>query len=590
MSAPVLAEETGRGLEIPFRAFRARVGNEEHIKKFLRSLTTIEKPQPGRPRIAPPARRLAYLFEGDRLIVPRNRGPTLAKTVGADRRPLIEVQRRVSSARALDSQCLHPVELLYDYQDAAVTHLCDGPLRPDSSAAGVAYLQMDTGLGKSRVGCGVVARLGVATIVVVPTDAIATQWLDEFAAMYPDLRVAQYHNPTKSARRAPPSAATHDVIVVVVNTFRAKTPEFLEGFGLTILDEAHEYHSPVNSQALWLAQTPAVLGLSATPAERKDGLDLYVRLHLGQEIMPATIPGFDITAVNFRGEVRIVDYKGHPDHCETATTAAGTMSAVLTVGNVLRDPARLRLVAAEVDRLFRLHETAPPDELARLGLGPRPPEAATPKHPAGGIRRHGVFVFAELREALPAIREALAARLGHDNVLTPELDDGKTAEKTPGSAGSAGSAGSDTMAVSILRGGVKSTAVGCARAAGSHVVLTTFGFSRRGISLPDMTAAVFASSRRNGGIQILGRIRRRGSDESILRQVVDIVDVCTGLKGQVYDRRVIYRKIGYPITKVAASWEDYAGPADIAPQPVEAGGDEFAEVPTADLLALALGD
>ena len=116
-------------------------------------------------------------------------------------------------------------------------------------------------------------------------------------------------------------------------------------------------------------------------------------------------------------------------------------------------------------------------------------------------------------------------------------------------------------AISILRGGVARDAVGKARAAGAHVVLTTYGFSRRGISLPDMTALVLASPRRHGSTQTLGRILRRGSDESILRVIVDVVDVCTGLKSQSTERKRAYTMKGYPDTKIKYSYEGFPEPA-----------------------------
>jgi hypothetical protein len=358
---------------------------------------------------------------------------------------------------------------------------------------------------------------------------------------------------------APPAAgpATHDLVVVIINTFRDKTPEFVEGFHSIILDEAHELHSVHNSRALWLAQAPLVLGLSATPLERPDGLDRYVTMHLGAPVPLTAVPGCAVAAVRFRGEVRLVEYAGPvgAPECETVVGAAGAMSAVMTIGRVLGDPARRRLVAAEVLRLLRAHTDWPADELARAGLGPRPPEAATPALPTGGVRRHGVFIFAELREALPALRAELERVLG-EPVLAPELDGIGLAGVASGAAPAAAA-----MPISILRGGVARDAVSTARALKSHVVLTTYGFSRRGISLPDMTALVLASPRRHGSTQTLGRILRRGSDESILRVVVDIVDVATGLKGQAAERKRAYAGKGWPVARVQVSHEEYALPA-----------------------------
>ena len=599
---PIYAEVGRRGLEIPLGQFRVRVGGEACLKKILGALSITEKVHPGRPRGMARAVHRAYSIErasppGELLLIPRIKGPPFLRACGNAGAPLLDGVRAAPEQRAdgsanpnaplplprrIAAARLTAEEPLYEYQEAATEYLC-GEAGPFGAGAGpcggVAYLQMDTGLGKTRVGCGVIARRGEPALVVVPTDAIANQWVDEFAEIYPGMKVEVYHNPPakkSGTRRAPPGPQTHDVVLIIVNTFRNKTPDFMEGFGTIILDEAHEYHSTHNCRALWLSQTRAVLGLSATPEERPDGLDRYVPLHLGRVILPKTIPGFDVCAVNFRGEVRSLEYAGHPDHSETATTPSGTMSAILTIGNVIKDPARLRLVAAEVERLYKLHETAEPTELLRLGLGPRPSSAATPTHPAGEVRRHGVFVFAEHREYLPLLRAALLERLQPADIIAPELD---------------GAAPADPEKISILRGGVAKTAVGDVRRAGAHIVLTTYGFSRRGISLPDMTCIIEATPRRNGLRQILGRILRRGSDESIVRQVVDIVDTRTGLRGQAADRRKIYREKGYPILKAATSWLDYAANAPAAVLSAELDEDsDFANMSIDDLLAAALGD
>jgi hypothetical protein len=580
----VVAEVGRQGLSIPLVPFTARLGGAAALRKVLGALTVAEKIHPGKPRGMARTIRRAYAIVGahgaKRLLIPRVKGPAFLRARTRAGLPLLDEVRAAADAlpapRRLEAGRCALEEPLYPYQEAAVEYLCGaaGPFGAAAAAAcrGVAYLQMDTGLGKTRVGCAVAARLGAPALVVVPTQSIGEQWVDELKELCPEMVAGVFHNPPKRSRRVPPGPRTHDLVVVIVNTFREKGPSFLEGFGLVILDEAHEYHSAHNSRALWLAQTPAVLGLSATPEERADGLDLYVHLHLGPVVRPEAIPGFDAGAVNFRGEVRVLEYVGHPAHCETATTPSGTMSAILTIGNIIEDPCRLRLVAAEVERLYRLHETAPPEELARLGLGPRPESAATPAHPAGEVRRHGVFVFAEHRKYLPALRAVLLARFGEAEVFAPELEP------------------AERPTVSILRGGVARAEVRRARRAGAHIVLVTFGFGRRGLSLPDMTAIVEATPRRNGGRQLLGRVLRRGSDESIVRQVVDIVDVRTGLKGQASDRRKVYKAKAWPISKLAASWEEHAGAPEEPAPPGAPDAPNFAAMPLNDLLAAARGD
>lgn len=559
---------TARGLRIPIDALTARLGGRRGYLKFLATLTVVEKPQPGRPKAYARAQRSAHRADPDapgHVLVPRVKAPALlGRVLGAVRHDpaAAEARRLGGGVREIPARAWAPAQAFYDYQMAAADHLCDpgGPLAPVGGTGG-AYIQMGTGLGKTRLAMAVAARGRGPVFVVVPTDGIRVQWVDEFRAVYPDLKVAAYDNPPKKSRRVAPTAATHDVVVGIVNTVRKKPGGFFAGYATVILDEAHEYSSPKNIEVLWLAQeAPRVLGLSATPDDRPTGLDRVVYHFLGPPIRAETdIPGFDIRAVHFRGRVREVEYAGDPDYCETAVSAAGTVSAIGTVGNLVADPARLRLVAAEVERLYNLHATASPAELAEFGLGPRPAAAATPKHPEGGVRTHGVFVFAEHREYLPALRAALLGQLPPGAVEVPELgddtpadgaDDAPTDDADAAPADNAAPAIIDGDGPVVLRGGATREQIDQSHQA--RVVLTTYGYSRRGVSIIDMTAIVLASPRRHGMMQILGRVTRRGSDESILRIVVDIKDTRSALKGQSSDRRAVYKAKGYPIYRVRA--------------------------------------
>ena len=532
-AAKVIAEYGRKGAYIPMDKLREKLGGLKNLNKLLGKLTVIEKVHASRSFGAAPTVRHAYI-RGDNLIIPRIKCAALLSAHLID--GIVQAADALPLPRLIDEEKCKEEEPLYEYQEAAVKHLCENYFSDDQILAfkSVAYLQMDTGLGKSRVGCGVIARRREPALVVVPTEAIGNQWVDEFADLYPKLNVAFYHNLPKGSRKIQPSPLSHDVIIIIVNTFRDKPPEFLEGFGTIVIDEAHEYHSARNLQALWLSQTRAVLGLSATPTGRPDGLDIYVNLHLGPVIYPKDIPGFDICSVNFRGTVRVINYIGHPDYCESVITPTGTMSAIMTIGSIIMDPYRTALIANEVKRIYRLHETSSPEELIKLGLGPRPQSAATATHPAGEIRRHGIFIFAEHRDYLPIIGDAISKVLSDAEILVPEI--------------------------SLLRGGVTKNTVDAARQRGAHIVLTTYGFSRRGISLPDMTCIIEATPRRNGMHQILGRILRRGSDESIVRQIIDIVDTRTGLKSQITDRRKVYKEKNYELLKpIKISWDAIGG-------------------------------
>lgn len=596
------ATVTARGVRLPVAALRARLGGQRGLARFLGALTVREVPTPGRPAMYARVTRCAYerAREGpggrgdgpgggpggrgapaEVLYIPRAKflglvGKLLAPLGAPGGRFSVVgdgLARAMAAPRALSPGARAVGAPLYTYQEAAVDFLCrdGGPLGAGAAAAGAAYLSMGTGFGKTRLAAAVAARVGGPAFCVVPTKEIQQQTLAEVAKVFPGMRCAAYANPPKNSKRVPPGPATHDFVVGIVNTVRAKPPGFFEGYALVVLDEAHEYQSPSGLKVLRLAQgAPRVLGISATPAERPDGLDRVVAHYLGPPVEATDIPGFDASDVDFRGVVREVAYRNDPRYCGAVLSRAGTVNTMGTIGRLVEDPARLRAVAAEVARLYFLHERGDAELLARAGLGPRPPADASPGYPAGGVRRHGVFVFAELREYLPALRRELCGMLGGGAVYAPELEeegpakpakpaklintvDGappptdkltKTVDGTP----------PPTDKTPILRGGAKEEDRAAARAA--RVVLTTYGYSRRGVSLVDMTATVLATPRRNGMKQILGRATRRGSDESIVRVVVDIKDVRSPLKAQSSARRKAYRKKDYPIYEVTCDHAD----------------------------------
>ena len=308
------------------------------------------------------------------------------------------------------------------------------------------------------------------------------------------------------------------------------------------------------------------MGLSATPLERPDGLDKYITLHLGDVIYPKDIPHFDVSGVNFQANVKIIEYEGADPHCETILTPSGTISSIMTINNILNDPYRLKLVVNEILILNNIHLT---EDGAAHGL--IRDDLEEPK-------KHGIFVFVETRDFIIKLKEALIAEMDESEIYAPEIDNPfetdifnklnfplypkdeppASIETTLGEAFVKGLEMTATP-ISILRGGVTKEDFENTKKCKSHIVLTTYGYSRRGISLPDMTALILVSPRRNGSTQIIGRILRRNSDEKIIRQIVDIVDVHTILKSQVNERLKTYReKFGKNnIKKVKKTWNEF---------------------------------
>jgi len=390
-------------------------------------------------------------------------------------------------------------EEFYDYQHTVIDYFSSetSPIHKN----GRLYLEMNTGLGKTRVACGIIHRMGLSALIIVPTLAIREQWLEEIKTVLPKIKCGAYTNSDKQ----PMDANTHDIVIGIVNTIRNKTSEFFDGYGVVVIDEAHEYHSDKNSNILHLARNKFVIGLSATPNENPNGLDRLVNLFLNDPINVETIPGFNLDADNFQVRVRQVQYANDPEYCEVITNGAGMVSAILSIERFIQDPARLQMLTNETFRLFNLHES---DEAEAYGLV----DGAT----------HGIFIFAELRSFLTVIYDALLELFSEDDIDAPEI--------------------------TILKGGAKKTEM--LKAKKSRIVLTTYGYSRRGVSLTEMTSILLATPRRNGLKQIIGRVLRKGGNETIVREIVDVVDTRTCLRSQFNDHKKIYESRNYPINVV----------------------------------------
>ncbi|RQG95934.1 DEAD/DEAH box helicase family protein [Natrarchaeobius chitinivorans] len=148
--------------------------------------------------------------------------------------------------------------------------------RPDSAPAGV--LELPTGSGKTVVALEAIARLGVATLVVVPTIDLLEQWIRELETEFSGSESA-----VDSARNR--AAASSDGVTIgrfgggeqrlepiTVSTYDSaylKSDAVGDRFGLVVFDEVHHLGGEGYREIARLLAAPARLGLTAT-FERPD--------------------------------------------------------------------------------------------------------------------------------------------------------------------------------------------------------------------------------------------------------------------------------------------------------------------------------
>jgi superfamily II DNA or RNA helicase len=121
---------------------------------------------------------------------------------------------------------------------------------------------LPTGAGKTIVAYDVIARLGVRTLIVVPTIELLRQWR---AGM-----IAHLYLPRSMVGAVGGGEHSSGPITVITYDSAAMKRRRLDGYGLLVFDEVH--HLPAQSYRTIVEKTgaPWRLGLSAT-LERADG-------------------------------------------------------------------------------------------------------------------------------------------------------------------------------------------------------------------------------------------------------------------------------------------------------------------------------
>lgn len=389
-------------------------------------------------------------------------------------------------------------------------------------------VKMPTGTGKTYMGASIIREIGGPVLIICRDSGDCEQWVRTLNGVFPEIRIGEYHGVTKS---------DGDIIVSVVNSIYDSTVfkyrifnghplysrkvtgitedsvDFMKRFKLIIWDEAHTYCSKSGVKAFMKAQAPYMLGLSATPNDRPDKFDPIAHWNIGQVVDATKLDGYKHDDIVYKCKVKVIDYEGHPDYIKPITANCQgqiVTSTTLMIKQFATDPYRLQLICKQIESLYK--------------------------------KGHNTVVFADRKEYLDIISQALTVIKSIKATIM--IDD------------------SVYDSVKTLVGGAKSNAISDATLAG-RIILTTYAYFGTGKSIKRLNAIIFATPRKSHVNQFIGRIFRKGSDNTIRRRVIDIVDCKTSLKSQYYARKVIYdmqnslsRKT--KICKVKIPWTKFA--------------------------------
>lgn len=372
---------------------------------------------------------------------------------------------------------------------------------------------LPTGAGKSYVGAYLSMCFRRKTLIILPNTNNLTEWKELFARWYPDIVLGEI-----TGRRK----VDGDIVIMMFDTLLRAKPfvfknkgdktevvvgfeEYLLRFGMVIYDEVHNYASAERINGFWRINTPIVLGLTATPDERLDGLDIAYRMHVGPLVISEKLPKYNVKMVKWTGIVHVIKYAGHPDYTKEKLSSLGYMSAGATNQQVTEDPARQYLVVKLILDLVR--------------------------------RDRDMFIFCEQIRQIDSLLEL---------IRSDEFADDFT-----------------DIIITKLVGGQKEATNILAKC--GQVIVVSFSFGSESISIPRKNTIVFYTSRKSKNNQKLGRILRLGGDSSICREIYDIVDVSTGLKKQFSERKKEYVKKGFPMMIHNMTHEDVCWPPERDP-------------------------
>lgn len=155
----------------------------------------------------------------------------------------------------------------------------------------IGILSASTGFGKTVVAADLIARRKVTTLVIVNNKVLANQWkerLNEFL----DIRTEPFteYTPTGRKRKKDKVGEIHgtknnqskviDIALFQSLANKENLKEFLDDYGLIIIDEAHHIAAESFESVIKEASSRYLYGLSATP-ERKDGYTPLIKMRLG---------------------------------------------------------------------------------------------------------------------------------------------------------------------------------------------------------------------------------------------------------------------------------------------------------------------
>lgn len=135
------------------------------------------------------------------------------------------------------------------------------------------FLALHTGFGKTITAIHLSWRAQLQTLIIYHRDILVEQWIGSIRRCIPDAKIQVLETKDKIDPRAD---------YVLCSVIKAGGRDDLYGFGTVILDECHALCSENYSKSILRTTPKFLIGLSASPDERSDGMGKIIDLHFGE--------------------------------------------------------------------------------------------------------------------------------------------------------------------------------------------------------------------------------------------------------------------------------------------------------------------
>jgi hypothetical protein len=509
---PVLTNE---GLEIDIHVLKHKFG-EKGYKSILRKFILRYKSPIGTYYIE---KKMYYLTK-TKLILPRFSSEALIKA-GITKVPKVLIDEGDNFDIEFIGEPTHNQQIIADH----VMNNYFSKDKKESGQCGVT-IYMLAGGGKTFLSMYLMSLLKKKTLIIVPNTYLLQQWRELLLEFIPDAKIGVYYGKEK---------VDGDIVVGIVNSLSKEiivkplqsakvkgskklkeeninTSTYCSKFGLIVLDESHMYTTDSFKYIYKNVQSTYMLGLSATPNERDDGSDKISHLNVGEVLDCSKINNYISDDNTFVSDVNIVKYIAPLEYSENRVLESnGMISIPLMLEDLTSDPYRNTIIIDSIIKMLNFEE----------GMN--------------------IFVFSDRRAHCELLENKLLQRLSEIN-KDIEFTENVSEEKIE--------------VICTMYGGCSGELINTAKNEAS-VIFTTYAYSSTGVSIDKLNGLVLATPRKSKARQILGRIFRNKKEFlEKKRYVIDICDVNSCFKQQLYGRIPAYKERNSVITYENVSWKN----------------------------------